>query len=619
MQSVTPTWLRQVATALSTRYNVQVREGKGWAIDLEKNVMYYKPDHLLALDRDTCLGILLHELGHLHFTTNDWTETSSLYKDKNLKGICFNAVNAFEDVRINEKMSQSYGGSRELIDAMNELLGGDGVRNFMLMSKDIKEQGRNRSNYSSPDWHEIFYISMAQLLNQFPKSYAPTEWYDQEKMRICNEITDKYLELDLSSTDNTQAIADFVKDEVFPRIQQYLPQSGKNPVEEGEGESGGTTKSDSEAEENSEQSDSSSNGDTDNEGTEETENEPNAGTSEASQENAETETDESEAQDEQASSGNGEGEATGEDSEAEKESESADEFNEDAWKKEVEEKIQNAIKRGRVNPDETHKTQPFGENGRGVGGREQRIHPNCNVQKFDDESITLQMKFRNKFEAVFRDNSYARAIPNQKSGRLNKRVLYKHRVNNPRLFNKKTEVSKKSYGVAFAMDLSSSMHQRQIEGSMKAMLAFSKTLEKLQIPFGIGFFSHRSAIGKHFASKKVTNKYLAQQASTVTGGGTRPSGVLDTLFAKELAQQRVEQKIGIILTDGMWDSRDIESLRKLKKNNPTMHLYLVTLSMHPMYINDLTEMLTGTATLLNSDNADGVVEEYLKIAKKHLL
>jgi len=608
MQSVTPTWLRQVATALSTRYNVQVREGKGWCIDLEKNVMYYKAEHLLALDRDTCLGILLHELGHLHFTTNDWTEKKdSLYKVQNHGQIAFGAVNAFEDVRINEKMSQSYGGSRELIDAMNELLGGDGVRSFMLMSKDIKELGRKRTGYSCPDWHEIFYISMAQLLNQFPRNYTPTEWYDQEKMRICNEITAKYDELDLSSADSTQAIADFVKYEVFPRIQQYLPQSG-TPPEDGEGGSKGKTQSENE----DESADSSSNGDTDNEGEDESENEDGDGTSKASEDNAEEEKEDSEA-------GTGsQSEKTKPDSKAEPvEPETS---NEENWKEEVESKIKEAISRGRVNPDETHKTNPFQHNGRGVGGgKEQRIKAECNVQRFDDESVTLQSKFRNKFEAVFRDNQYARAIPNQKTGRINKRVLYKHRVNNPRLFTKKSMTSKKSYGVAFAMDLSGSMHNKQIEHSVKAMLAFTKTLEKLQIPFGIGFFSNRVTIGKHFASKKVTNKYLSQQASIVKGGGTQPRALLETLFGKELANERVEQKIGIVLTDGMWDSDDIKALRKLKKKNPDMNLYLVTLGMHPRYIEDLTRMLEGTATLLNSDDADGVLEQYLKIAKKHLL
>ena len=611
-QPVTPLWLRQVATALSTRYNVQVREGKGWSINLEKRIMYYKPEHLLALDRDTCLGILLHELGHLHFTTNDWTDTAKLYKDSNLQSICFNGVNAFEDVRINEQMSKSYGGSRDLIDAMNELLGSDGVKQFMTMSNDIKSGLRKRSDYNTPDWHEVFYISMAELLGQFPSDMPNSEYYDPAKLELCREIVAEFQAENLVDADSTQDIYDFVENVVFPRIAQWLPQSGGSPTPNGGNQQQKQTEKDATPESSESEGTGSSNQNPDTEDTSE------ASDDQGGNSPADSEAEPDESEDTQSQSGNSEGEAGKETSEASGKPQAPHEFSEDDWKRELEEKIQKAIKRGRVNPDDQHRTEPF-QNGNGVGSGSQRIHANCNIERFAEESQTLQIKFRNKFESVFRDNSFARSVPNQKSGRLNKRVLYKHRLNNPRLFNKKSEISKKSYAVAFAMDLSSSMHPRQIEGSMKAMLAFTRTLDKLVIPYGVGFFSNRTAIGKHFAQRKVTDKYMSQQASTVTGGGTAPRQVLETLFGKELAQQRVEQRIGIVLTDGMWDTYDIEALHQLKKSNPAMHLYLVTLGMPDYYIEAMTEQIGKSATILCSDSADGIVEQYLKIAKKHLL
>jgi hypothetical protein len=637
-QPVTPTWLRQVATALSTRYAVQVREGKGWAIDVERQVMTYKAEHLLALDRDTCLGILLHELGHLHFTTNDWIEKSKLYKDENLKAIAFKAVNAYEDVRINEKMSQSYGGSRELIDAMNELLGGDGVQSFMEMSRDIKALGRERKGYQTPEWHEVFYLSMARLLGQLPH-VDPNHYYDPSKMAIINEISDVFTKQQLKFSDSTQKIYDFVEREVFPRIAHLLPQptlpspDGNQPgnqpglgsgqgqpgqkkndqpsqipgeSDEGDGEGGdgqgngsteGTTDSEERAEDGqpgSTKGDTNKNGENDNHC-----------------DSSDEENDQGEASAEGTDS---DGNSTG------KPPVKPYDPDVDEWKREIEKKIRGAIQRGRVNPDDQYRTSPFGSNGQSYGGgKTQRVSDICNVDRHLEESQSLQQRFKNRFEAVFRDNQYARDVVNQKSGKLNGRVLYKHRLNKENLFKRKSEVNGKSYAVAFAMDLSPSMGHPQIRGSFQAMLAFSTTLQRLKIPYGIGFFSTENAIAKHFHNKIMVNRKVGQIATEVMGGGTYLAPLLRELFGKELAQQQVEEKIGIILTDGLWGDVCYQQLIELKKQNRNMHLYVVTLGMHERQVESIEDSIQGSATVLNSETPEGVIQRYLEIAKKHLL
>ena len=585
---VTPVWLRQVATALSSRYNVSVREGKGWSINIEDRVLYYKAEHLLALDRDTCLGILLHELGHLHFTSNAWTKgKTSLYKDKKLSKIAFNAVNAFEDVRINEKMSQSYGGSRELIDAMNELLGGDGVRKILEMNKSIKDGLKQRSQAEMAEWFEVFYVAMAKMLGQFPK-FMPEAYYDQAKLTTINEIVAEADKRDIKNADSTQEVYDFVEEEVFPRIAKYLPQSG-----DGDGEGDGELVPD----ENGDKRMPSEDGDK----------------RMPSEDGEEPEEEDSEAEDDE-----------GEDSEAEpdvekpeepkKEEDESPHGSQDEWKKELEQKIKDAIQRGRVNPDEQNRTQPFRES-----YNIPTMRRACDTQKHDDESKDLQRKFSNKFEALFRNNQYARETPNQRTGRLDKRSLHKFALGKTRLFKRKLEINKKSYAVALCLDLSGSMYDRRMKGSFHALFAFSNTLQKLKIPYGIGFFSHVHTIGKHFASKVVVNKRLSETASAVYEGGTDPSSLLRELVQGELATQRVDKKIAVILTDGEWGHGGYEELRRIKAKHKDIMFYVVALEISHHNVPRIEQELDKVATLLTADSPDDIVERYIEIAKKHLL
>lgn len=600
--SVSPIWLRQVATALSSRYNVKIREGKGWAMDIHKRELIYKAEHLLALDRDTCLGILLHELGHLHFTASDWTEQSKLFKQ--YPKITHNAVNAYEDVRINEKMSQSYMGSRDLIVAMNELLAGDGVADLVKMNQEIKERGRNRSNYDMPEWFEIFYVSMCKLLGDklFPQ-WTPDMYYDEKKMTIINEIVREAEQKKLAHFKSTQDIYDFVEQVVFPKIGDYLPTPEPSSQQ---GDGSGMQKGGDEASEGSEGSENSDASDSQSE-----QPEPAKGDSDDKSDDKD---------DEQSSDGNGDGGGEEQKDKPQDKEEKKGRGGSGAggaqWQKELEQKVKSAIKRGRLNPDEQFKTEPF--NKYGEEQRKQSITHSCNVATHLETSTTLQRQFKNKFEVIFRNNQYARERVQQRAGRINNRVLYKHRLGKDRLFKKKIEISKKSYAVSFGLDLSGSMSPSQVEGSFHAMLAFMKTLELFKIPHSAGFFSHESAVGKPF-NKTMVVDHMSRQASSVNNGGTRPDELIKTMFGQELAQQKVKEKIAIILTDGIWRHHGYEQLEKLKRDNPSMHIYVVPLMLHRVYKEEIDNALGKFATILHADSPSEVMDKYIQIAKKHLL
>jgi uncharacterized protein with von Willebrand factor type A (vWA) domain len=186
------------------------------------------------------------------------------------------------------------------------------------------------------------------------------------------------------------------------------------------------------------------------------------------------------------------------------------------------------------------------------------------------------------------------------------------------LFKRKIDIAKKSYAVGFALDLSGSMHGGQVVGSFYAMLAFTQTLENMKIPHAVGFFSNQCTIGKAF-DKKMVARHMSLKASEVNNGGTRPDELLRELFGKQLREQKVKERIAIILTDGLWNWNSYEELKKLKKDNPTMHIYIVPLMLHPEHLKSLEQYAGEHATILEAHTPEEIMDKYIAIAKRHLI
>jgi uncharacterized protein with von Willebrand factor type A (vWA) domain len=197
--------------------------------------------------------------------------------------------------------------------------------------------------------------------------------------------------------------------------------------------------------------------------------------------------------------------------------------------------------------------------------------------------------------------------------------LSKFALGKTRLFKRKLEISKKDYAVALLLDMSGSMNEKRLRGSFHAMFAFSNTLQKLKIPYGIGFFSHHATIGKHFSNKVKVNRKLSEQASAVYNGGTNPAKLLEEFVGKELVAQNVQKKLVVILTDGEWSYNGYEKLKELKKLHKDILFYIVALDISRNILPRIEAEFRGVATLLTANEPEDIVERYIEIAKKHLL
>jgi hypothetical protein len=580
----------------------------------EKRILTYKPQHLLALDRDTVLGILLHELGHLHHSDSDWQDNSVIFKER--PDTVFPTVNALEDIRINETMSRSYQGSRDLIEAMNELLGGKSVASLHRMSSDIQNNHTSRSDYPIDDMSETMLITMNKIMGLW-KDPSEGSYYDSKKIDIADEITDEAISKDIANMESTQEVHDFIENEVWSRCTDYLP-----PVQEQGNQGGGDSESDSEGEQEPDVNGASGQG----EGEEQEEN----------QSETQTDTESDNSADEQQGGSNSEQSQETEEQPDESQSGSMPEqgraglgksvaeelvhphgMTKKEFNREIEEKVREAVDRGRINPEEEHRTDPFKPNR--AKRKASQIDPDFNFENYEPVARPLISIFKNKFQTIFKDNQFARDIDGQKTGRVNTRKLYKFGVQDTRLFKKSTVKNDKSYSVAFLTDVSGSMGYDRLRSVFSSLMAFTGLLQSIGVRFAVGFFGNDYSIGKEFADHKVDYKKLSLSATSVGHGGTDPSGLIKELLIKKLGAETTEVKIAVILTDGSWYSNDYEIMRKFAKQNPNTHIYIIGLSLGEHEEENVERNIGDFGTFLSAETPKDVMTQYLDIAKRHLI
>lgn len=113
-----------LCTALTQENGIKIEEGKNWAVDVKKRKLIYPAVSLTQCTPEEAKGLLIHEVGHLLFTGA--THESDLEKQK---PIMHDVYNAFEDIRIEKKLSDKYGAfadapllavKRQVVDSLKE-------------------------------------------------------------------------------------------------------------------------------------------------------------------------------------------------------------------------------------------------------------------------------------------------------------------------------------------------------------------------------------------------------------------------------------------------------------------------------------------------------------------
>jgi hypothetical protein len=94
-----------LCTALTQEGGIKLEEGKNWSVDVKHRKLIYPAASLTRCTPEEAKGLLIHEVGHLLYTAAAKTESPLGKKNP----IMHDVHNAFEDIRIESKLSDKYG------------------------------------------------------------------------------------------------------------------------------------------------------------------------------------------------------------------------------------------------------------------------------------------------------------------------------------------------------------------------------------------------------------------------------------------------------------------------------------------------------------------------------
>lgn len=202
------TYIRVLASALSTTSGVRVEEGENWAFDSKKKVLTYNPITLLEKPVEVVRGILLHEIGHVMYTRP--VKSSEIYAEYPAINFMYNA---FEDARIERKLKDEY-------------------RDFArepLFTKSMNGVGKffeKNSLVSQPKSYQIASVaSMVDLMMQILNGEVYENSYEErrlfEKIRRIELDLGQYVDKDvLDAAEEIQRKVDWTK---LVKIARTLP------------------------------------------------------------------------------------------------------------------------------------------------------------------------------------------------------------------------------------------------------------------------------------------------------------------------------------------------------------------------------------------------------------
>ena len=60
----------KIINLLAKEHKVHIKEGENWACNIKDKTVFYNKENIYTLPEDHILGLTLHEIGHIHYTTD---------------------------------------------------------------------------------------------------------------------------------------------------------------------------------------------------------------------------------------------------------------------------------------------------------------------------------------------------------------------------------------------------------------------------------------------------------------------------------------------------------------------------------------------------------------------
>lgn len=104
---------QKIADMLTREHRISIHEGQGWAADIQSRKIFYRKEDIYNLPEDHILGLLLHEVAHIHYTTDAKLPTQN-------KELIHTALNMVEDISIEHIISGDYPNAGEILESTKE-------------------------------------------------------------------------------------------------------------------------------------------------------------------------------------------------------------------------------------------------------------------------------------------------------------------------------------------------------------------------------------------------------------------------------------------------------------------------------------------------------------------
>lgn len=103
----------KVVELLGKEHKIKIRAGKGWAANIKDRDVFYRKDDIYNLPEEHILGLLLHEISHIHYTTDVKLPAKN-------KELTHSTLNMIEDISVENIISKDYPNAGEILESTKE-------------------------------------------------------------------------------------------------------------------------------------------------------------------------------------------------------------------------------------------------------------------------------------------------------------------------------------------------------------------------------------------------------------------------------------------------------------------------------------------------------------------
>lgn len=100
----------KVGQMLAKEHKITIEEGNAWAANIKRRQVFYKKEDIYNLSEDHILGLILHEIAHIHYT-------SDVTIPKKHEELTHSALNMVEDIAIEHIISGDYPNAGEILES----------------------------------------------------------------------------------------------------------------------------------------------------------------------------------------------------------------------------------------------------------------------------------------------------------------------------------------------------------------------------------------------------------------------------------------------------------------------------------------------------------------------